>query len=85
MAIKTKPQTVTVKRNEEKPEPVEVIAQAIIDVSAAFKKVNSSRLEKRAIILLIKDMNPNLTIGDINSVLYNAAKLEETYIKKPVK
>jgi len=74
-------QTVTIKTDEENPEPIELIAQAIIDLSDAFKKIESSRLTKRAIILLIKD-RCYVNMKDIEIILDIAPKLKDYYIKK---
>lgn len=78
--------TVTVKKDEKDPQPTEIIAQAIIDVSAAAKKLLSSRLSMRAIVILIQHSSvKSLSIADIQNVLNCAATLEETYIKKAPK
>ncbi len=76
--------TITVKSNEENPEPLEVIAQSIIDVSEAFKKVASSRLKKRVIVLLLFDMLKSRGVGinQIELVLDAAPLLESYYIKQ---
>lgn len=84
MATKNK-QTITVKSNEENPEPLELIAQSIIQVSEAFAKINSSRLKQRVVVLLIRDMNASLKISDIEAVLNAVPKLKDHYIKQVVK
>lgn len=71
--------TITVKTNEEKPEPMEVIAQAIIDVSNAFQKLRNGRLTQRAIVLLIKDTT-GLSQRDIEAVLIACENLKR-YVK----
>lgn len=71
--------TITVKTNEEKPEPMEVLAQAIIDVADAFQKLRSGRLTQRAVILLIKD-STGLTQRDIEAVLVACENLKR-YVK----
>lgn len=81
MAKTLRTQTITVKTNEENPEPVELIAQSIIDVAEAAKKMNDSRLKQRAVILLIKDVT-NLPMKDIEAVLNAAGKLKEYYVKQ---
>lgn len=65
-------------------EDLEVLAEAIIQVSRAFQKFNNSRLTKRAIILLIQDRIgvARISKGHIESVLNAAAGLESAYIKK---
>ena len=78
-------QTVTVKTDEENPEPVELIADSIIKISDAFDKIKNSRLNERAVILLIKDSISGNAIGlkDIENVLHAAASLKKNYIKQP--
>lgn len=84
---KSTTRTVTVKSNEENAEPLEVLAQAIIDVAEAFENINKSRLSRRAVILLLKDIT-KLSVADIDTVLNCAPLLKKYYIKdlpKPVK
>lgn len=77
---KAKEQPVVVKQNEENPEPMEIIASSIIQISEAVKKMNSSRLQPKAIYLLIK-ADTGLPMSTIQKVLTSAALLESTYIK----
>lgn len=77
-----KTQTVKIKSNEENPEPLEIIAKAIIDVSEAYEKIQKSRVTERVIVLLIKDCLPNVTINDIKQVLAVVPKLKQYYLKK---
>lgn len=71
---------VTIKQDEVYPEPMEVIAASIIEISAAVKKLNSSRVKARVIYLLIKDAT-NIPLGTIEAVLNAAQSLEKTYLK----
>lgn len=73
--------TITVVTNEENPEPVEIIAQAIIDIDAAFKKVRESRLTRRALVVLIHD-RCRLPQKDINAVLDSVEFLKSAYTKE---
>lgn len=81
MKTKTQDQVITVKVNEQNPEPLNVIAESIIEVSEAFKRVQSSNLTERAIVLLLQDMT-GLSQRDIKSVLEAAPKLSHYYTKK---
>lgn len=72
---------VTVKRDEKNPEPLEIIASAIIEVADACIKLNTSKLNRRAVLLLLKDMT-GLPMSDIGKVLDAAPKLKDTYLKK---
>lgn len=72
--------TITVKTDEKNPEPLEVLAQSIIDVANAFDKINNGRVTQHAIILLIKD-STGLSQRDIKSVLIACENLKK-YVKK---
>lgn len=72
---------VTVKRNEAEPEPVEIIAQSIIDITASMKRIDASRLSRRALVALIYDES-KLPKRDINVVLNNLGALESIWLKK---
>jgi hypothetical protein len=77
---KTKDQPIVVKQNEDNPEPMELIAASIIEISTAFKKMNASKLKPRTLFLLIRDMT-NLPLTTIEKVLNAAQSLEKTYLK----
>ena len=76
-----KSQQITVKVNEENPEPIELIAKSIIDISNSFQRINESRLKRRVIILLLEDMT-GVSITSINKILDAAPKLKDVYIKE---
>jgi CRISPR/Cas system-associated endoribonuclease Cas2 len=63
--------------------PVKIIEQAILDVAAGFKRINSSRLTKRAIIVLIQDSvgMARITKGHIEEILDAATNLDKRYLK----
>lgn len=71
---------VILKKDEKAPEPMEVIAASIIEVANGFKRLNECRLNKRVIILLIKDLT-GLPMSDIEKVLNAAQQLEKQFIK----
>lgn len=75
MAIKTK-----VKLDEENPEPMEIVAKAIIDISSAIKKMDAGRLKRRAVVLLIQDQT-KLPINHIERVLNAIGDLEKDYVR----
>ena len=79
--------TIKVKTNEENPEPVEIIADAIIRVAEGFEKMKASPLTERAIILLLHDAigSAHITKKQIGYVLNYAPLLKEHYIKKAKK
>lgn len=80
MAKKNAPEII-VKKDEVNPEPLEVIAKSIIEVADACAKMNSSKLNRRAILLLLKDLT-GLPMADIGKVLDAAPKLKDHYLKK---
>lgn len=78
---KAKNQQITVKVNETAPEPLEVLAKAIIEVSDAFIKIQNGPLQRRTIILLLKDYT-GLAGRDIEKILDAAPKLKTWYVKE---
>lgn len=75
-------QTVKITSEQENPPEIELIAEEIIKISDACAKMQSSRLNKRAICLLIKDRLSGVGLGVIEDVLDTASKLKDYYIKK---
>lgn len=76
-------QTIKVTSKEENPEPVELIADAVIKVAEGFDKINKSRLTERAIVLLLHDAIgvTYITKKQIGYVLKYAPKLKDYYTK----
>jgi hypothetical protein len=72
-----------IKQEKDKEIPVEILAKAIVEVAEAAKKLQNSRLSKRAICLLIKDSmtGTGIPMKDIQTVLDCAANLDKRYIK----
>lgn len=61
-------------------EEVADLAEAILRVAEAGERLLNSRLSKRAIKVLIRDLDPRLSLGDIQSVLDALPRLRG-YIK----
>ena len=81
----TQQKRVAVVQNAEKPEPLEVIADAIIKVSDGFAELHRSRLTQRAVLVLLHDMiGPGVRKSDIKTVLEAAPQLKSYFIKKPL-
>lgn len=78
---KTMLQTIKIKSNEANPEPLEIIAKAIIDVSNAFEAIQKSRLSQRAVVLLIHDKT-KIAQRDIIEILDIVPRLKDIYLKK---
>lgn len=60
--------------------PAEIIAQSIVDLAEGMKKLNSTRLTRRAIVLLIHDQS-KVGKRDIEIVLNNLEQLEDLWLK----
>ena len=59
---------ITVKKNPEKPEKTEILAEAIIRIGEGFEKLKSSGLNQKAIVVLLQDQT-KLGKYDIVAVL----------------
>ena len=57
------------------------IVTAVQDVSEAFKKLEDSKVQTRVILLLLRDSCSNMTIRDIEQVLYACKNLSKKYLK----
>jgi len=71
----------TVKVKEENPEPLELLAKSIIELSDSFIKIQNGPLQRRTIILLLKDCT-GLAGRDIEKILDAAPKLKSYYVKE---
>ena len=76
-------QKVLIEKDPENKIDVRVMEQAIVDVAEAAKKLNSSRLTQKAIILLLHDAIGARAISrqQIADVLHAAETLGRTYLK----
>jgi hypothetical protein len=72
--------TIITKADIENPIPVEVMEQSIVDIAAAMKKINATRLTRRAIVVLIQSRVAT-SQAVINMVLDNLADLEKNFLK----
>ncbi len=80
---KLKDQLVTIKVNQENPEPLELIAKSIIDISNAMEKMNNSSGNEKLLILLIYDQT-GIARGTIQRILRVIPDLKKIYLK-PIK
>lgn len=71
---------VKIKKNEEKPESKEILAEAIIRIGEAMKKLSDSGLNRKAIVALIQDQT-KLGKGDIETVLDALQRLRGWYCR----
>lgn len=67
--------------NQENPEPLELIADSIIEIAEAFKKIQKSKLSQRVILLLLNDQT-GLPLKEIKLILDTVPKLGDNYIVK---
>jgi hypothetical protein len=72
-----------IKKNEAQPESAELLASSIVQVADGFKKVLSSPLSQRALIVLIQDAvgGSNISKSQIKLVLEALPRLKGWYIK----
>lgn len=76
-----KPRKFPVKQDPEKPIAAEVIASSIVEIAAGMRKINETRLTRRAIITLIHERS-KVPRTQIEAVLDNLDSLETTWLKK---
>lgn len=83
MAKSASTKSITVKVNEENPEPLDILAKAIINVSDSFDKINKSKLSRKAIVLLLQNTigATRITQQQITDVLDYAPRLKDIYTK----
>lgn len=83
MNKKANTKQITVKVNEQNPEPLDILSKSIIDVSDGFDKINKSKLTRKAIVLLLQNAigTTRITQQNINDVLDYAPKLKGIYTK----
>lgn len=74
---------IKIKKDEENPESVELLAKSIIQVSEGFKKFSNSQLNEKALILLLQDGIgvSKITKSQVKLVLDALPRLIGWYIK----
>ena len=75
---------IKIKKDEETPESVELLASSVIQVAEGFQKVLNSPLTERALIVLLHDGigTQKITKSQIKLVLEALPRLKGWYIKK---
>lgn len=73
-----------IKKSEENPESVELLAQSIIQVAEGFQKVLNSQLSEKALVVLLQEGigQAKITKVQIRLVLESLPRLKAWYIKK---
>lgn len=74
---------VKVIQKEKEEVPVEILAKSIQEISDGVRKIRQSRLNERALVVLLKDAT-NLSKTDILKVMNSLETLDRMYLK-PVK
>lgn len=70
------------KLESEKPlPPPEEVAQAIVDLAAAARKMMSTRLTNRAIVILLQEMSGRVKRSDIEIILRNLQLMDREWLK----
>lgn len=72
---------IVIKQDPENEIPAEVLADAILEMSKAAKKLANCRLNRNAVVTLIKDQTGETKLS-INRVLDSLNNLERDWIKK---
>ena len=75
---------VTVKSDVENPVAIELLEQAIVDISKGMKRISESRINRRGLVALIQD-STKMPKSQIEYVLNSLESLETTYLKKKLK
>ena len=75
-----KQQSVVVEQNPEKPVEPKVLAQAILDMSAAMKRLSRSGLNRKAIVALVRDATGEYK-STIERTMNALENLERDYCK----
>ena len=70
-----------VSNDGDKPIPEDILAQAIVDIAEAAKRMNSSRLNRTAVLVLLKHAT-GYPMHMIARVLDEAENLAKNYVKR---
>jgi len=71
---------IKVKKNADKPEPTEILAEAIVRIGSAMETLKRSGLNERAIIVLIHDLC-KVPRRDIKLVIDSMKRLKGWYCR----
>lgn len=75
---------IKIKKNEEEPESVELLARSVIQVAEGFERIKNTSLTQRALIVLLQDGigQSRISKSQIKLVLEALPRLKAWYIKK---
>ena len=71
---------VNVIQNDESPVSADVLAEAIIEIAAAMKQIASSRLNRKALMVLV-NYKTGVGMSSVSAVLDSLDSLERNYLK----
>jgi len=80
MAKNSKQPKVIVRQDPEKPVEKNILAQAIVDISDALKRLTASGVTRDAVVVLVKD-RVGMNKGDIRAVLDSLRDLERDFCR----
>lgn len=72
---------VMIAQDADKPVETSVLAQAIVDISAAAKRLAQSGLNRKAVVILLAHQC-GLGQGTVKTVLDGIEELQATYLKR---
>lgn len=76
------PQPPKIKQPEGKPEiPEPILAEAILEIHKGFKRLRMSGLNRRGIVVLVRDASGGVSMHDINAVLDALDSLADKYTR----
>jgi hypothetical protein len=79
-ASKKPVKTITVSTLNENEAPIEIIAENIAKIAKAMETINSGRLKKRTVLILIQDIT-GCSLKDIDNILQAAQELDKHFLK----
>lgn len=62
------------------PIPVAILAESIVEIAEAMRKINSTNLNRRALLVLLKDAS-GVSMVEIQNVLNKLADLDKLFCK----
>jgi hypothetical protein len=77
-SIPAKTKTITVKVDEENPQPMEILAQSIIELSDGVKKLLAGSLNRRALIILL-NASSGVSKTEIHNILISIEELKKDF------
>lgn len=82
--------TITIKQDDQKPVPVEILAESIKTIAQGIRRLRQGPLNDRALVLLIQYAAPTsgkyqarkIGISEIKAVFEGIDRLEAEYLRK---